>query len=81
MDVTDMVDYNLGLLNHNDLANNFFCLSNTDPTAGFAFDHSSVAGQTYPEISSTPGKPDIHGTPPQSKADAGRNVGFSLIQR
>jgi DNA polymerase iota len=58
MDVTDVVDYNVGLLNQNDLANSFFCLSKTDPTAGFAYDPSILAGHAYPGISSTLGKPD-----------------------
>ncbi|KAF2689626.1 DNA/RNA polymerase [Lentithecium fluviatile CBS 122367] len=53
MDVTDIVDYNVRLLNQNDLANTFFCLSKTDPTEGFAFDASGVAGHTYPEVTST----------------------------
>jgi DNA polymerase iota len=70
MDVTDLVDYNVALLNHNDLANSFFCLSKTDPTAGFAFDPSSVAGHTYPEISTPLGKPDTQGTSPHSRRPA-----------
>ncbi|OCK83208.1 DNA/RNA polymerase [Lepidopterella palustris CBS 459.81] len=51
MDVTDIVDYNLSLLNPNDLTNSFFCLSKDDPTDGFTFDASKVAGYTYPESS------------------------------
>ncbi|KAF1978191.1 DNA/RNA polymerase, partial [Bimuria novae-zelandiae CBS 107.79] len=49
MDVTDLVDYNLALLNRTDLASSFFCLSKIDPSHGFAFDASKVAGPTYPE--------------------------------
>lgn len=49
MDVTDVVNYNLELLNATDLTSSFFCLSKTDPSIGFAFDASKVAGQTYPE--------------------------------
>ncbi|KAF2447285.1 DNA/RNA polymerase [Karstenula rhodostoma CBS 690.94] len=49
MDVTDMVDHNLELLNQTDWTSSFFCLSKTDPSIGFAFDASKVAGQTYPE--------------------------------
>jgi DNA polymerase iota len=48
MDVSDIVDYNLTLLNPHDLTNSFFCLSMVDPTQGFAFDASQVAGHTYP---------------------------------
>jgi hypothetical protein len=64
MDVTDVVDYNVGLLNHNDPANSFFCLSKSEPTSGFAFDASTVAGHTYPETPETLGKPDTPGPPP-----------------
>jgi len=52
MDVTDMVDYNLEVLNRNDLGNAFFQLSPTDPTVGFTFDASRVAGHTWPAVSS-----------------------------
>lgn len=51
MDVSDMIEYNARLLNPNDLTNSYFCLSKTDPTAGFAYDASQVAGHTYPELS------------------------------
>jgi hypothetical protein len=53
MDVTDMVNYNVQLLNPTDLTSSFFCLSKTDPSIGFAFDASKVAGQTYPEQADT----------------------------
>ncbi|KAF2862549.1 DNA polymerase iota [Piedraia hortae CBS 480.64] len=48
MDVTDVVNYNMELLNQNSLPDSFFQLSPDDPTNGFAFDASSVAGHTYP---------------------------------
>ena len=54
MDVTDLVDYNVSLLNYNDLTNSFFCLSKNDPTAGFQFDASRVAGNVYPEEANDP---------------------------
>jgi DNA polymerase iota len=47
MDVTDMVDYNVELLNRNALDQSFFCLSKDDPEKGFAYDASSVAGCVY----------------------------------
>lgn len=57
MDVSDIIDYNVGLLNPNDLSTSFFCLSQDDPTAGFAFDASAVAGSTFPDgTDNTPGK-------------------------
>lgn len=60
MDVSDIIEYNAGLLNPNDLANSYFCLSKNDPTAGFAYDASQVAGHTYPESSTDiSGKHDI----------------------
>ncbi|KAF2115601.1 hypothetical protein BDV96DRAFT_574176 [Lophiotrema nucula] len=50
MDVSDIVDCNLGLLNQNDLTHSFFCLSKDDPAAGFEFDASRVAGHSYPNV-------------------------------
>ncbi|KAJ9149274.1 DNA polymerase iota [Pleurostoma richardsiae] len=44
LDVTDLVAYNVSLLNRNDLANSFFCLSREDPEQGFPFDASALAG-------------------------------------
>lgn len=49
MDVTDIIDLNIGILNSNDLGNSFFCLSKNDPTIGFPFDANKVAGNAYPE--------------------------------
>jgi DNA polymerase iota len=45
--VTDIIDYNLRLLNHLDITNSFFCLSRHDPTEGFTFDASRLAGHAY----------------------------------
>ncbi len=53
MDVTDLVDYNFALLNHNDLTTSFFHLDHNDPTIGFPFDASSVCGHAFPENSTT----------------------------
>lgn len=44
LDVTDMVDYNVGILNLNTLSDSFFCLSRDDPEKGFSFDASVIAG-------------------------------------
>lgn len=49
LDVTSMIEYNLDLLNHNSLSQSFFCLSQTDPLQGFAYDATKVAGHTYPK--------------------------------
>jgi DNA polymerase iota len=47
--MTDIVDYNMDLINPNDLPNSFFCLSKKDPTVGFKYDASKVAGQVFGE--------------------------------
>ncbi|KAJ4306860.1 hypothetical protein N0V88_000231 [Collariella sp. IMI 366227] len=44
LDVTDMVSYNVELLNRNALPHSFFCLSRADPEIGFEFDATSFAG-------------------------------------
>ena len=49
LDVTDMIDYNIEILNRNDLEHSFFQISQEDPTLGFPFDASFVAGHTYPK--------------------------------
>ncbi|KAK3345064.1 hypothetical protein B0H65DRAFT_524612 [Neurospora tetraspora] len=47
MDVSDMVEYNLELLNRNDLEHSWFCLDKEDPEKGFAFDGRGFAGCVY----------------------------------
>lgn len=49
MDVTDMIDYNIEILNRNDLENSFFQISQEDPTLGFLFDASVFSGHNYPK--------------------------------
>lgn len=44
-----MVDYNLEMLNPHSLQSSFFHLSRNDPTLGFAFDCSNIAGHVVPE--------------------------------
>ncbi|KAL8738645.1 MAG: hypothetical protein Q9181_000591 [Wetmoreana brouardii] len=53
VDVTDMVDYNIGMINHNSLQSSFFQLSRHDPTVGFDFDCNKVSGHTFPTISAS----------------------------
>ena len=48
MDVTDMVDYNLDIMNRKALSSSFFHLDRNDPTVGFSFDASSTSGHTFP---------------------------------
>jgi DNA polymerase iota len=44
LDVTDMVAYNVELLNKNNLETSYFCLSRTNPEHGFEYDARSFAG-------------------------------------
>ncbi|MCJ1381797.1 hypothetical protein MMC17_004908 [Xylographa soralifera] len=48
LDVTDIVDYNLDILNHSSLSGSFFHLDRADPTVGFTYDASCFAGNTFP---------------------------------
>ena len=48
MDVTDLVDYNIELLNSYDLANSFFHLDRDDPTIGFLYEPTTISGHAYP---------------------------------
>ncbi|KAB5585325.1 impB/mucB/samB family protein [Coniochaeta sp. 2T2.1] len=47
MDVSDVVEYNVGLVNRNDLGSSWFCSRRDDPEEGFAFDAGHVAGFVY----------------------------------
>ena len=51
MDVTDLIEYNMELLNRHDLPSSFFHLSHDDPVHGFSFDATSFSGHLYPPIS------------------------------
>lgn len=53
LDVSDMIEYNVGLLNHNDLANSFFCMDKADPTNGFLYDGTTLFGPTQPAVIDT----------------------------
>ncbi|KAK2625829.1 hypothetical protein QTJ16_005141 [Diplocarpon rosae] len=48
LDVSDIVDFNIALLNQNDLSHSFFQLKRNDPTTGFGFDATMVAGHGFP---------------------------------
>ncbi|KEF57558.1 uncharacterized protein A1O9_05476 [Exophiala aquamarina CBS 119918] len=54
LDCTDMVDYNMELLNPHDLVHSFFCLDKVDPTIGFEYDASRVFGPTFPKVAASP---------------------------
>ncbi|KAI9373800.1 hypothetical protein BJX61DRAFT_501281 [Aspergillus egyptiacus] len=59
MDVTDMITYNAALLNTHDLARSFFHLDRQDPTIGFPFDATKLAGATYPEQADSAPHPSL----------------------
>lgn len=65
LDVTDIVDFNITLLGHANLHQSFFCLRRHDPTDGFAFDASSLAGHAY-----TPNQHGPRSTAPHNADDA-----------
>lgn len=46
LDITDLVEFNVGLLNRTALAESFFCLSRDNPEKGFSFDATAIAGCT-----------------------------------
>ncbi|KAF7717982.1 Uncharacterized protein PECH_004684 [Penicillium ucsense] len=48
LDVTDMIDYNLQILNPHDLTNAFFHLDLKDPTVGFSYDATRYLGNAVP---------------------------------
>jgi DNA polymerase iota len=50
LDVTEMIDYNTGVLNQNDLANSYFHLDRKDPTVGFSYDATRFHGSTFPAM-------------------------------
>ncbi|KAL9128650.1 MAG: hypothetical protein Q9217_002710 [Psora testacea] len=53
MDVTDLIDYNVKLLNPHDPFDSFFHLDRNDPTLGFSYDASAISGHTYPNCADT----------------------------
>ncbi|KAM3418813.1 hypothetical protein BST61_g4781 [Cercospora zeina] len=58
LDVSDIVSYNQELLNKHDLEHSFFQTSRDDPTLGFAFDATKIAGHTYPKDYATSSEAD-----------------------
>ncbi|KAL8694390.1 MAG: hypothetical protein Q9218_000956 [Villophora microphyllina] len=65
LDVTDMIDYNLEIINPNALQTSFFYLARHDPTIGFEYDCGKISGHTVPE-------------PPDPPVSAFVNVGSSV---
>ncbi|KAL1883757.1 hypothetical protein Plec18167_002765 [Paecilomyces lecythidis] len=54
LDVTEMIEYNVELLNAHDLLHSFFHLDKLDPTVGFAFDATKFSGPTFPPSTDSP---------------------------
>lgn len=52
LDMSDIVSYNVSLLNPHSLSSSFFCLSRLDPELGFPYDATSIAGHVHPPPSS-----------------------------
>ncbi|KAJ5868379.1 hypothetical protein N7534_002932 [Penicillium rubens] len=50
LDVTEMIDYNTGVQNQNDLENSYFHLDRNDPTVGFSYDATRFQGSTFPAM-------------------------------
>lgn len=47
--MTDLVDYNQALLNPNDMTHSFFQLKRDDPTIGFSYNATGIAGHSFPD--------------------------------
>ncbi|RMZ71252.1 hypothetical protein GMOD_00005777 [Pyrenophora seminiperda CCB06] len=47
LDVTDIIDYNVSILNYHHLTNAFFCLAKDDPTVGFPYNAARLTGHVY----------------------------------
>ena len=60
LDVTDMIDYNLELLNPHDLPSSWFHLDRDDPCRGFAYDATATFGHTF---SATNNRSDANSNP------------------
>ena len=69
LDVTDMIDYNTEILNHNDLSNAFFHLDRNDPTIGFSYDASITSGNCFPSKNSNSSSMSDLSSPRQENAD------------
>ncbi|TQS34334.1 hypothetical protein Golomagni_05286 [Golovinomyces magnicellulatus] len=50
LDVTDIIEFNKDCLNPHGLKNSFFHLDRQDPTIGFSFNATTVAGHSFPEL-------------------------------
>ncbi|OJD09624.1 hypothetical protein ACJ73_10180, partial [Blastomyces percursus] len=87
LDVTSLVDYNIELLNHNDLSSSFFHLDKTNPTQGFAYNARTVSGPSYPPSGQIPytsldsSAPSTTSDPLSSNSKNNANDNLQLLQR
>ncbi|OJD12099.1 hypothetical protein AJ78_07248 [Emergomyces pasteurianus Ep9510] len=70
LDVTSLINYNIELLNYNDLSRSFFHLDKTDPTLGFAYDACAVSGPSYPSSHQSPNRHSPDGSAPCATSDS-----------
>ncbi|KAK3343998.1 hypothetical protein B0T25DRAFT_463649 [Lasiosphaeria hispida] len=61
LDVTDMVAYNVELLNRNCLNQSYFCLSRADPEQGFQYDATVFSGCVYGDDGAASAAQGLHG--------------------
>ena len=57
LDFTDVIDYNVQLLNYNDLRNSWFHLNKADPTIGFCYNANEICGNALPTFLLQPSSP------------------------
>ncbi|OJI81116.1 hypothetical protein ASPTUDRAFT_58439 [Aspergillus tubingensis CBS 134.48] len=76
LDVTEMINYNVDLLNRYDLEHSFFHLDRHEPTVGFTYDATRLCGSTYPADSNT-----IAAAAPSTTATADEDASAWLYTR
>lgn len=76
LDVTEMINYNVDLLNRYDLEHSFFHLDRHEPTVGFTYDATRLCGSTYPADPNT-----IAAAAPSTTATADEDASAWLYTR
>ncbi|GLA04713.1 hypothetical protein AnigIFM60653_004772 [Aspergillus niger] len=76
LDVTEMINYNVDLLNRYDLEHSFFHLDRHEPTVGFTYDATRLCGSTYPANANT-----IAAAAPSTTATADEDTSAWLYTR
>lgn len=78
MDVTDLIEYNLALIDRYNLKTCFFHLNRNDPTLGFKFDASYPIGNTFPAAPACRSSP-LDASEESVKQHQSANIPLSLI--